>query len=27
MNEADGFRFKLQDLQKDNTEMKLKLDV
>lgn len=27
VNEADAFRYKIQELQKDNTEMKLKIDV
>lgn len=27
MNDLDGYRYKVQELQKDNTEMKLKIDV
>lgn len=27
VNEADAFRYKIQDLQKENTEMRLKIDV
>lgn len=27
INEADSFRYKIQELQKENTEMRLKIDV
>ncbi len=27
VDECDNFRFKVQEVQKDNTEMKLKIDV